>query len=124
MDVAGFEEVVGTIVVEVELAADGTESWFLFRTQFVPSQEKPKGQHSPLHCNNGTVSAVVFRLLSGCAVEFCKDMSQGMVCIVEQSLPAGQQRSVVFAASGTQDEVDGQQKPEGSEACMLALHCV
>ena len=92
----------------------------MLRTQFEPSQVNPKGQHCPLHCDNGTVSAVVFKILSGWAVTFCKDMSQGMVCIVEQSLPVGQHRSVVFAASGTQVDVVGQQKLGGSEAWMQA----
>lgn len=49
-------------------------------------------------------------------MEFCKDMSQGIVCIDEQSFPFGQQRSVVLPASGRQDDVGGQQKVGGSDA--------
>lgn len=44
-------------------------------------------------------------------------MSQVMDCITLQSLPAGQQRTVVFAASGIHVDVLGQQKLEGMDAC-------
>jgi hypothetical protein len=75
---AGFAGEVGTTVVEVDDAAEGTESWFLFKMQFVPSQENPKGQHCPAHCANGTESAVVFKMLFGCDVAFWSETSQAM----------------------------------------------
>jgi hypothetical protein len=43
-------------------------------------------------------------------------MLQVMGMTVVQSSPAGQQRTVVFAASGMQTEVGGQQKPAGRSA--------
>ena len=43
-------------------------------------------------------------------------MSQVMGLTEEQSSSAGQQRTVVFAASGMQTEVGGQQKPAGRPA--------
>lgn len=60
---------------------------------------------------------MVFKVLFGFLEASCSSKPQVIAAIVVQSLPAGQQRTVVFAARATQVEVLGQQKLAGSDAC-------
>jgi hypothetical protein len=95
----------------------GKRLWSSFSTQlFTELQVKPHGQHELPQVGRLMFKYVVFSVLSGCAAASCVVMSQVIGLTVEQSSPAGQQRTVVFAASGMQTEVGGQQKPAGRPA--------
>jgi hypothetical protein len=122
----GVTEVAALLDVGVDMDAAedavGATSWLLLTEQSPAElQEYPNGQHKLPQVGSVAESAVVMSEISGFAVTFCEERSQGIALIVEQELPDGQQSTVVLAASTMQSDEGAQQKSDGSPAW---LHCV
>lgn len=79
-----------------------------------PSHLKPFGQHKLPQLAILMLKSVLNNSLAGCRVAFCWVMSQLIVEIVEQSLPAGQQMADLSLLKATHLVFDGQQKLLGS----------
>lgn len=103
--------------VEGAGASTGATFWFMFLTHwFPPLQIYPNGQHVLLpQLSSVPLKAVVFITASGNCSASCSSMVHLIGLILVQSLPVGQQRTVVFAASGMQVVPEGQQKLSGRE---------
>lgn len=117
----GVTEVAALLDVGVDMDAAedavGATSWLLLTEQSPAElQEYPNGQHKLPQVGSVAESAVVMSEISGFAVTFCEERSQGIALIVEQELPDGQQSTVVLAASTMQSDEGAQQKSDGSPA--------
>jgi hypothetical protein len=114
---AGFEVVVAVEDGAEDVLPSGGIVWSAFFTQFpVVLQVKPNGQQLDPQVGRATLSFIVFKVLSGCAVIFCCCISQTIGLMTVQSEPLGQHKTVVFAASGMQVWPVGQQKSDGRPA--------
>lgn len=125
--VSGRLEVVGSDDVADEVDVDGScdddddddgcmKFWSVFITHVsvLLSHVYPNGQHLSVPHDGKTPSRLVVLMVDfGWSSTFCWSRSQMMGLMREQSVPAGQQRIVVFEARVTQDVVSGQQKLSG-----------